>query len=99
MEYQTTETLRKYSLSSIVLFILMNLYPLILMFKGIQVSPTTYAYSILSIGFLIFGVIFLRVYYYQLDLIKELQQNKVKTNSIAAKRLSSLIQDEKNLAN
>ena len=98
MEYQTTETLRKYSLISIVLFILMNLYPLILLLKGMNVSPTTYAYSILSIGFLIFSIIFLKVYYYQLNLITELQKNKVKTNSIAAKRLSSLINDEKNLA-
>lgn len=98
MEYHKTDNLRRYALSSIVLFIIMNLYPLILLLKDMSISPTVYAYSILSIGFFIFSIIFMRAYYYQQLLILELKTNKVKTNSIAAKRLSSLIQEEKELA-
>ena len=95
MEYKTADSLRRYSISSIVLFIIINLYPLLLLIKGINISSSIYVYSLLSIGFLVFGIIFFKTYYYQIQLIKKLQENTVKTNSIAAKRLNSLMQDEK----
>lgn len=94
MNYTKTDCLRRYALASCVLFILMNLYPLIMFIKGYNLHFFNYIYSLLSLGFLFFSLIFMRLHYYQNHLIAELQKHKVKTNSIAAKRLSQIISEE-----